>query len=120
MYGIIPPPQVAMGYVGDRSWSSPMLIYNVSMVFCGLSIIVMPFLSNYWFLAAAAATFGLFISANYALTSVILVELISLEMFSKAYGVLLLIQGVANLIGPPLVGEQWSHLARNKIYLLHK
>lgn len=95
---------VVMGYVGDRPWSSPMLIYNISMVLCGLSVIVMPFITDYWLLAMAAAVFGLFISANYALTSVILVELISLESFSKAYGLLLLIQGVANLIGPPLVG----------------
>ncbi|XP_066956739.1 uncharacterized protein [Macrobrachium rosenbergii] len=95
---------VVMGYVGDRPWSSPMLIYNVSMILCGVSVIMMPFLTNYWLIAAASAVFGLFISANYALTSVILVELITLEAFSKAYGLLLLIQGIANLIGPPLVG----------------
>ncbi|KAG0710024.1 Monocarboxylate transporter 12 [Chionoecetes opilio] len=94
---------VMMGYMGDRSWSSPMLMYNISMVMCGLSVLVMPFITNYWLIALAAAVFGLFISANYALTSVIVVELVSLESFSKAYGLLLMIQGVANLIGPPLV-----------------
>ncbi|XP_042240009.1 uncharacterized protein LOC121878082 isoform X2 [Homarus americanus] len=96
--------EVLMGYVGDQAWSSPMLIYNISMVICGLSVLSMPFITNYWLLAVASAVFGLFISANYALTSVILVELVSLEAFSKTYGLLLLIQGVANLIGPPLVG----------------
>lgn len=98
-----------MGYIGDQSWSSPMLIYNVSMVACGLSVIAMPFITNFWILATAAAIFGLFISANYALTAVILVELISLEAFSKSYGLLLLIQGIANLIGPPLVGKYSLH-----------
>lgn len=103
--------QVVMGYVGDQTWSSPILIYNVSMVMCGLSVIAMPFLTNYWLLGFAAAIFGLFISANYALTSVIVVELVSLESFSKAYGLLLLIQGIANLIGPPLVGKhQWMYV----------
>lgn len=48
--------------------------------------------------------FGLFIAANYALTSIILVELITLDRFTNAYGLLLLVQGVANLIGPPLAG----------------
>lgn len=48
--------------------------------------------------------FGLFIAANYALTSIILVELISLERFTNAYGLLLLVQGIANLVGPPLAG----------------
>ena len=96
-----------MGYIGDRPWCSPLLIYNVSMVLCGLATIVIPFLSDYWTLAAASAVFSLFISANYALTSVILVELVSLEAFSKAYGLLLLIQGIANLIGPPIVGKYY-------------
>lgn len=48
--------------------------------------------------------FGLFIAANYALTSIILVELITLDRFTNAYGLLLLVQGIANLVGPPLAG----------------
>lgn len=46
----------------------------------------------------------MFIAANYALTSIILVELITLDRFTNAYGLLLLVQGIANLIGPPLAG----------------
>ena len=42
--------------------------------------------------------------ANYALTSPILVNLVSLEQFSNAYGFLLLVQGVSNLLGPPFAG----------------
>ena len=45
-----------------------------------------------------------FSSANYALTSPILVNLVSLEQFSNAYGFLLLVQGVSNLLGPPFAG----------------
>lgn len=55
-------------------------------------------------LSILSGLFGLFIAANYALTSIILVELISLERFTNAYGLLLLVQGIANLIGPPLAG----------------
>lgn len=55
-------------------------------------------------LSILSGCFGLFIAANYALTSIILVELISLERFTNAYGLLLLVQGIANLIGPPLAG----------------
>jgi MFS family permease len=46
----------------------------------------------------------LFIAANYSLTSIILVELITLEKFTNAYGLLLLVQGIANLVGPPIGG----------------
>lgn len=48
--------------------------------------------------------FGLFIAANYSLTSIILVEIINIERFTSGYGLLLLAQGIANLIGPPLAG----------------
>lgn len=56
-------------------------------------------------LSVIAGLFGLFIAANYALTSIILVELITLERFTNAYGLLLLVQGIANLVGPPLAGN---------------
>lgn len=46
-------------------------------------------------LSILSGLFGLFIAANYALTSIILVELISLERFTNAYGLLLLVQGIA-------------------------
>lgn len=49
--------------------------------------------------------FGFFIAANYSLTSIILVQLITIERFTNAYGLLLLVQGVANLIGPPMAGK---------------
>lgn len=76
------------------------------MFLCGLSTVVVPLLpeNNYTWLAAASGLFGLSIGANYSLAAVILVDLISLERFVNAYGLLLLFQGVANLIGPPLAG----------------
>ena len=48
--------------------------------------------------------FGFAISANYSLTSPMLVNMVSIDEFSNAYGLLLLIQGVSNLVGPPFAG----------------
>jgi hypothetical protein len=50
--------------------------------------------------------FGLFVAANYSLTSIILVEITTIERFTNAYGLLLLVQGIANLVGPPLAGKK--------------
>lgn len=80
------------------------MVYAVSMVLCGLTIALVPLFGSYLSLGILSACFGLFISANYSFTSIILVEIISLERFTNAYGVLLLVQGIANLIGPPLAG----------------
>lgn len=75
------------------------------MALCGAVVALIPILKSYEALCVVSGAFGLFIAANYSLTSIILVELITLERFTNAYGLLLLVQGVANLIGPPLAGK---------------
>ena len=74
------------------------------MFACGTATAIVPFMSKYSALGTLAGIFGFAISANYSLTSPILVELVSLEQFSNAYGLLLLVQGISNLVGPPFAG----------------
>ncbi|XP_077300586.1 monocarboxylate transporter 9-like [Arctopsyche grandis] len=96
--------EIFLGWAGDWDGVDASMIYAVCMLFCGGVTAMVPLLSSYSGLCAASGAFGLFIAANYSLTSIILVELITLENFTNAYGLLLLVQGVANLIGPPLAG----------------
>lgn len=51
-----------------------------------------------------SAVFGFTIGAYVGLTSVILVDLLGLEKLTNAFGLLLLHQGLASFIGPPIVG----------------
>jgi len=74
------------------------------MLGCGTATAIVPFLTSYSSLGIVAGVFGFAISANYSLTSPILVDLVSLEQFSNAYGLLLLVQGISNLVGPPFAG----------------
>lgn len=96
--------EVLVGWLGDQSWMNLNILYAFCMLICGGSTALVPFLSSYAALGTMAGLYGLCISANYALTSPILVNLVSLEQFSNAYGFLLLVQGVSNLIGPPFAG----------------
>lgn len=48
--------------------------------------------------------FGVTFSSSFSFIPVILVELVDLDEFTCAYGLVLLVQGVALLIGPPLAG----------------
>lgn len=93
-----------LGWLGDRSWVNAGIVYAVCMGFCGIVTALVPVFNNYIALCAISGAFGMFIAANYSLTCIILVELITLERFTNAYGLLLLVQGVANLVGPPLAG----------------
>ncbi|CAF1527798.1 unnamed protein product, partial [Adineta steineri] len=49
------------------------------------------------------------ISANYALTSIILANLYGLELLTSAYGLILLGQGLSSLFGPILGGWIAEH-----------
>lgn len=61
--------------------------------------------SNYWFLIAVSAAFGLLFAASFTFTPSLLVKLVSLDDFTVAYGLVLLAQGIGHLIGPPLSGK---------------
>ncbi|CAG2102360.1 unnamed protein product [Medioppia subpectinata] len=95
---------VLVGYFGDKHWVDPTLLYSCFIAISGLSLSVLPWVHNYWGMACVAALYGFTISANYALVSVILVNLISLDLFTNAYGMLLLVQGFGSLVGPPIAG----------------
>ena len=91
--------EVIIGWLGDQSWMNLNILYAFCMIICGGSTALVPFLTDYYALSGMAGLYGLCISANYALSSPILVNLVSLEQFSNAYGLLLLVQGISNLIG---------------------
>lgn len=95
---------VIVGYLGDKPWMEPSLLYSFLTVVSGAAIGVLPLVSSYAAMAILSAVYGFAISANYTLVPVILVELISLDNFTGAYGLLLLIQGLAGLMGPPIAG----------------
>ena len=61
-------------------------------------------LRNVYILWCVAAVFGVTFASSFSFTPIILVQLVSLDDFTCAYGLVLLIQGVGNLIGPPIAG----------------
>ncbi|XP_063977326.1 uncharacterized protein LOC135162604 [Diachasmimorpha longicaudata] len=97
--------EIFLGWAGDKVWVNASIVYAVCMILCGAVTSIIPLVvRHYYALCAVSGAFGVFIAANYSLTSIILVEVITLERFTNAYGLLLLVQGIANLMGPPLAG----------------
>ncbi|KAG5889291.1 hypothetical protein JTB14_031938 [Gonioctena quinquepunctata] len=94
---------VFLGIAGDRL--NVAKSYAVSLILCGVSIGAMVFFTlNYILLVISGGFFGLFFASTMSLTPSLLAELVSLDDFTMAYGLLLLSQGVGSLIGPPLAG----------------
>ncbi|PSN54235.1 hypothetical protein C0J52_09250, partial [Blattella germanica] len=57
-----------------------------------------------------ASVFGFTIGAYVGLTSVILVDLLGLDRLTNAFGLLLLFQGIASFLGPPIAGWLYDGL----------
>jgi Major Facilitator Superfamily len=100
--------EIVLGWCGDREQLSPSVVYAICMGLCGVSVILIPLFFTYTWMCVLSSAFGLFIAANYSLTSIILVNLVDLDRFTNAYGLLLLVQGIANLVGPPLAGMAYD------------
>lgn len=97
--------QVVLGYIGDRPWCDATFLYALLTTLAGIATALVPLCTNYALLSIYSASFGFLISANYSLTTIILVDLLSMEKLTNAYGLVMLAEGLANLIGPPLAGR---------------
>ncbi|XP_075992589.1 monocarboxylate transporter 1 [Anticarsia gemmatalis] len=96
--------RIVLGYISDKPWVNRLLAYNVCLTIAGISTALSMACWEFWGLAMYATSFGFTIGAYVGLTSVVLVDLLGLEKLTNAFGLLLLFQGIASLIGPPFAG----------------
>ena len=101
--------QIFYGFIGDLEVNLS-LLYGFSMLACGVAVLLVPMFVAFIPLAVLSGAFGLFISVNYSLSTVILVEYLGLGKLSNAYGLTMLVQGIANLVGPPVAGTNFYPL----------
>jgi MFS family permease len=96
---------VFLGWLGDQPRCDVSKTYAYCLVACGLSTLLMPlFITKYWVLIILCTVFGLTFASSFSFTPIILVRLVNLDDFTCAYGLILLVQGVGSLVGPPLAG----------------
>ncbi|XP_012544946.1 monocarboxylate transporter 14 [Bombyx mori] len=96
---------VALGWAGDQPWINVTKTYAVCLIICGFSVAAYPlFITNYWALTVISTVFGLSFASSYSYTPTILMELMPIDHFTVAYGLILLSQGIGHLVGPPLGG----------------
>ncbi|CAH0750630.1 unnamed protein product [Diatraea saccharalis] len=105
---------VGLGWMGDLPWVNVTKTYALCLIVCGCTIAFFPILIrimdpkesySFYILVINGVLFGLMFSSSYSYTPSILVELIALERFTMAYGLVLLSQGVGHLVGPPMGGK---------------
>ncbi|XP_034657198.1 monocarboxylate transporter 12 [Drosophila subobscura] len=100
--------RIVLGYVSDKPWVNRLLVYNVCLTACGIATAMVPLCKDFNSLAFYCIVFGFTIGAYVGLTSVILVDLLGLDKLTNAFGLLLLFQGIASFIGPPIGGWMYD------------
>merc|ERR1711997_816391 len=79
------------------------------LVICGISMGLSVFCQTYTTQAIYCAIFGITSGAYVGLTSVVLVDLLGLDKLTNAFGLLLLFQGIASVMGPPIIGKLYDY-----------
>jgi MFS family permease len=97
--------QIFFGVIADSPKVNSSLTYGISMLLCGISNLFYPLCTTFMTISINSVIFGFFIGANYSLCSIIIVEILSLDKLTNAYGIMMCGQGLANLIGPPFAGN---------------
>jgi MFS family permease len=99
--------QIFFGLLANYLCVNELILYDIGAILCGVASVLIPFVAySYVALMMVILLFGLSISANYALTSIILENMCGLELLTSAYGLILLGQGLSSLSGPILGGKK--------------
>ncbi|CAH8625588.1 unnamed protein product [Heterobilharzia americana] len=86
-------------------WADSLWMNNISLLLTALTVFALPVVTRYYAaLVLVSCGFGLFSAVFVSLKSILVVELIGIDRLTNAFGYLLLFQGCAAIIGPPVAG----------------
>uniref|UniRef100_A0A0N7ZCA7 Major facilitator superfamily (MFS) profile domain-containing protein n=1 Tax=Scylla olivacea TaxID=85551 RepID=A0A0N7ZCA7_SCYOL len=94
--------RVLSGIIADLPCVSPLWINNICIIMSGVCVFFTPFASSYSSFVVLSLFFGFFVSPFIALTSIIIVDLLSLRQLTNAFGLLCIFRGIAGILGPPV------------------
>lgn len=93
------------GFLGDRKQINRRYLYSGSLLLTGAVVAVVPLFTTFLPCTILAGLFALFSSSAEVFTSVIIVDILGIDKLTDAYGVVMFLQGVSFLVGPPVVGK---------------
>ncbi|XP_063545033.1 monocarboxylate transporter 13 isoform X3 [Cydia strobilella] len=83
----------------------PKTFYFVGgLFFSGITLATIPFLESYVAISVVCALFGLASGVNNATTTLVMAEILGVDRLMSTYGISLFVNGILQLIGPPICG----------------
>ncbi|CAK1553268.1 unnamed protein product [Leptosia nina] len=88
----------------------PKTFYFVGgLFFSGIILAIIPFLQSYTTLSIFCAMFGLTSGVNNGVTTLVMAEVLGVDRLMSTYGISLFVNGLLQLIGPPVCGLWFEH-----------
>lgn len=108
-----------VGRIGGASLSDidfiPKYYYFVGgLGLSGIALALLPMATSYTMLSFFCALFGLSSGMYIGITTVILADMLGTEKLSSSYGISLFVNGVLQLVGPPLCGVIFEQVGSYK------
>ena len=104
---------ILCGYIGDRQCINRSCFYSVALWICGGALALVPISRELVPTGVLVGTYGLLSAATEALKIAVLTDIVGTDRLTNAYGTLMFLQGIANLVGPPFAGmNQYARCSR--------
>ena len=97
--------RILMGCFADLNFLKRRYIYAINMFIGGIFSLVTPIFDSFYFMAVYAAIIATFPGSFVALISVLIIDVVGLENFSPAFGLVSLSFAVANIPSQSAVGN---------------
>ncbi|KAK3089859.1 hypothetical protein FSP39_007149 [Pinctada imbricata] len=95
---------IVCGFIGDRNRVNKSCFYSVALWICGVALALVPLFKQLVGTGVLVGIYGLLSAATEALKMAIVVDIVGMTKLTDAYGLLMFLQGIANLTGPPVAG----------------
>nr|AKN21513.1 slc16a-18 [Schmidtea mediterranea] len=96
---------IEKAWSSNYPWADCLWINNFVLILAGVTACSIPFLITYYgALVFVLCLYGLCVAGFVSLKSILVVELLGVNRLTNAFGFLLIFQGLATVIGPPLAG----------------
>lgn len=95
---------ILFGFMGNRKEEFRYDMYYISLFLWGTTVGIIPLFTGFVPNIILAGSFGLISACQEAIHAAIIIDLLGPDLMTDAYGILMFIEGLANLSGPPVTG----------------
>ncbi|XP_069364491.1 monocarboxylate transporter 12 isoform X3 [Maniola hyperantus] len=92
--------------------------FITGLLFSGISLAMIPLVSSYAAISGFCCVFGLASGINVGVTALVMAEMLGTERLMSSYGISLFVNGMLQLIGPPICGLWYEYAKTYKPLLV--